>query len=117
MEMSKHEPEPQPKRGAPRGNKNALKNGFYARALTPEEQRDSSAATGRFRDEINLLKVLVYRIALSIKTPEAGNRFFPSASTWKPCTHFPWRSPAFIVFTTSNSSWRLLLTPKWMNPY
>ena len=72
MEMSKPEPEPQPKRGAPRGNKNALKNGFYARALTPEEQRDSSVATGRFRDEINLLKVLVYRIALSIKPPDGG---------------------------------------------
>jgi hypothetical protein len=70
--MSKHEPEPQPKRGAPPGNKNALKHGFYARALTPEEQRDSSAASVRFRDEINLLKVLVYRIALSLKTPEGG---------------------------------------------
>jgi hypothetical protein len=70
--MSKPEPEPQPKRGAPPGNKNALKHGFYSRALTEQEQRDSSAASGRFRDEINLLKVLVYRIALSLKTPEGG---------------------------------------------
>jgi hypothetical protein len=70
--MSKPEPEPQPKRGAPRGNKNALKHGFYSRALTEQEQRDSAAATGRFRDEINLLKVLVYRIALSLKTPDGG---------------------------------------------
>jgi hypothetical protein len=65
--MSKPEPEPQPKRGAPPGNKNALKHGFYSRALTEQEQREASASTDRFRDEINLLKVLVYRIARRLK--------------------------------------------------
>ena len=55
------------KRGAPRGNKNALKHGFYARSFTSTEQ---SALTenvlGQFKDEIPLLRVLIARTAQSL---------------------------------------------------
>jgi hypothetical protein len=56
------------KRGAPPGNKNALKHGFYSRAFTKEEQREwKSAAKNRLQPEINLFKVLIARTASMLK--------------------------------------------------
>jgi len=56
------------KRGAPPGNKNALKHGFYSRVLTIEEQREwKSAAKGRLQPEINLFKILIARTASLLK--------------------------------------------------
>jgi len=56
------------KRGAPPGNKNALKHGFYSRAFTKEEQCEwESAANGRLQPEINLFKVLIARTARMLK--------------------------------------------------
>jgi hypothetical protein len=56
------------KRGAPPGNKNALKHGFYSRAFTKEEQCEwESATNGRLQPEINLFKVLIARTARMLK--------------------------------------------------
>ncbi len=61
------------KRGAPPGNKNALKHGFYSRAFTKGEQREGeSAAKGRLQPEIDLLKVLIARTAARLK-PNGNN--------------------------------------------
>jgi len=49
------------KRGAPRGNQNARKHGFYSRVLDEAEQLDFELATGveGIDDEITLLRVKV----------------------------------------------------------
>jgi hypothetical protein len=46
------------KRGAPRGNQNALKHGYYSRALNPAEQFDFQLASGieGIGEEIALLR-------------------------------------------------------------
>jgi hypothetical protein len=49
------------KRGAPRGNQNARKHGFYSRVLDESEQLDFALATGveGIDDEIALLRVKI----------------------------------------------------------
>ena len=49
------------KRGAPKGNQNARKHGFYAKALDEAEQLDFELATGveGIDDEIALLRVKI----------------------------------------------------------
>ena len=49
------------KRGAPLGNQNARKHGFYSRVLDEAEQRDFALATGveGIDDEIALLRVKI----------------------------------------------------------
>ena len=52
------------KRGAPKGNQNARKHGFYARVLDEAEQLDFELATGvnGIDDEIALLRVKIKSI-------------------------------------------------------
>ena len=52
------------KRGAPRGNQNARKHGFYSRVLDEAEQRDFALATevDGLDDEIALLRVKIKSI-------------------------------------------------------
>ncbi len=52
------------KRGAPRGNQNARKHGFYSRVLDKAEQLDFELATGveGIDDEIALLRVKIKSI-------------------------------------------------------
>jgi hypothetical protein len=49
------------KRGAPVGNQNARKHGFYSRVLTDEERKDFERATGveGIDDEIALMRVKI----------------------------------------------------------
>jgi hypothetical protein len=55
-------------RGAPKGNKNARKHGFYSRNFTEEEHREwKSAASGHLHSEIKLFKVLISRTASLLK--------------------------------------------------
>ena len=55
-------------RGAPKGNKNARKHGFYSHTFTEEEGRDwKSASSGQLHSEIKLFKVLVARTASMLK--------------------------------------------------
>jgi hypothetical protein len=56
------------KRGAPRGNRNALKHGFYARSFSASEKSSLDLGIlGDFKDEIPLLRVLIARTAQSLK--------------------------------------------------
>ncbi len=52
------------KRGAPKGNQNARKHGFYAKVLDEAEQLDFELATGveGIDDEITLLRVKIKSI-------------------------------------------------------
>ena len=56
--------EAQKKRGAPKGNQNARKHGFYSRVLDETEQLDFELATGveGIDDEIALLRVKIKSI-------------------------------------------------------
>lgn len=55
-------------RGAPKGNKNARKHGFYSHTFTEEEHRQwKSATSGRLYPEIKLFKVLIARTASLLK--------------------------------------------------
>ena len=56
--------EAQRKRGAPKGNQNARKHGFYSRVLDEAEQLDFELATGveGIDDEIALLRVKIKSI-------------------------------------------------------
>ena len=61
------------KRGAPKGNKNACKHGFYSRAYTKVEDRELSQFVLDYRqDNIKFFKVVIARTAERIK-PAASN--------------------------------------------
>jgi hypothetical protein len=51
------------KGGAPRGNRNALKHGFYARKFHPQEVKDLDRRCPELDDEIKLLRVYMRRVA------------------------------------------------------
>ena len=55
------------KRGAPRGNQNARKHGFYSRVLSEAEQEDLERATAveGIDDEIALLRVRIKSLVAS----------------------------------------------------
>jgi hypothetical protein len=56
------------KRGAPRGNKNALKHGFYSNTFSRKEiKRLDDDVEGEFRDEEEFLRVLIARTAESVE--------------------------------------------------
>ena len=52
------------RRGAPMGNSNALKHGFYSRKFKPLEAEDLDVleAEDKLQDEILLLKVMIRRV-------------------------------------------------------
>ena len=53
---------PRRRRGAPPGNHNALKHGFYSHSFTSsEKKRLSTDMMGEFRDEIMLIEILIDR--------------------------------------------------------
>lgn len=53
----------QPKPGAPRGNQNALKHGFYARTFKPAERRELQAVRQlSLNAEIDMLRIVVRRV-------------------------------------------------------
>ena len=59
---------PKRKRGAPLGNTNALRHGFYSRFFTRTENSGlDSDIKGEFVDEINLARVNAMRIAEMLK--------------------------------------------------
>lgn len=57
--------------GAPKGNQNALKHGFYARSLTDQESADlvSLMASAELDDELAMTRVLIRRIWDRINEP------------------------------------------------
>jgi hypothetical protein len=57
----------QRKRGAPKGNRNALKHGYYSRALNPAEQSDFRLAAGLegISEEIALLRFQIKKAVTS----------------------------------------------------
>lgn len=57
--------------GAPKGNQNALKHGFYARSLSDQESADlvSLMASGELDDELAMTRVLIRRIWDRINEP------------------------------------------------
>ncbi len=56
------------KGGAPLGNTNALKHGFYSRSFRQAESKDlESGILGEFDDEIALLRVLILRTAKTLQ--------------------------------------------------
>jgi 23S rRNA maturation-related 3'-5' exoribonuclease YhaM len=60
------------KRGAPPGNKNALKHGFYAHAFTASEKSELSYdVNGQLTGEIKLLKTLINRTAEKVNHPDS----------------------------------------------
>lgn len=59
---------PKRKRGAPFGNHNALRHGFYSRSFTRTENSGlDSDIKGEFHDEINLARVNANRLAELLK--------------------------------------------------
>jgi hypothetical protein len=56
-------PPPKRPRGAPKGNRNALKHGFYSQQFRPADLRDlKHQPVGVLASEINLLRVLIRRL-------------------------------------------------------
>lgn len=71
------------KRGAPPGNKNALKHGIYSRYYTPRELRalDRDVA-GSLKDETEILRLLIAETGDSILAqPEADVPFLDNVSS------------------------------------
>lgn len=61
------------KRGAPKGNRNAFKHGFYSNAYTQKEKQElSQTGIDHRRDNIKFFKVLVARVVRWVK-PAASN--------------------------------------------
>jgi len=61
MEIDRMPERAKPKRGAPKGNQNARKHGFYSKVLDEAERLDFELAAGveGFDDEIALLRVKI----------------------------------------------------------
>ncbi len=56
------------KGGAPRGNTNAVKHGFYSHSFRRAESKNlETGITGKFEDEIALMRILILRAADKIK--------------------------------------------------
>lgn len=59
------------KRGAPKGNKNALKHGFYSELLTSAEVARLNKLTEiDLDDETKILRALVYRLTEEVDTSQ-----------------------------------------------
>jgi len=58
--------------GAPVGNQNAQKHGFYRSALTPQEVADliNHATETRIEDEIGIVRVLMRRLLAYLQQPD-----------------------------------------------
>jgi hypothetical protein len=67
-------PTPRRRPGAPPGNKNGLKHGFYAHSFSkPENDRLNHGTLGEFVDEENFLRVLIDRTAMSMQDREMSH--------------------------------------------
>jgi len=63
------------KRGAPRGNKNALKHGFYARNFTYQEIADiDDRKPISVTDEINLIRIFMRRVIASFDASNSSQQ-------------------------------------------
>lgn len=60
------------KRGAPQGNLNALKYGFYSRQFRELENTDLTRVSDGLKDEINMLRVLIRRM-FALASDEDGD--------------------------------------------
>ena len=60
------------KRGAPQGNLNALKYGFYSRQFRELENADLTRVSDGLKDEINMLRVLIRRM-FALASDEDGD--------------------------------------------
>lgn len=73
------------RRGAPKGNHNARKHGFYSTLLSPSEkdlaEGASPAGKGRLQGDINLFKVLIDRASARLLTSEKELPFAEALST------------------------------------
>jgi division protein CdvB (Snf7/Vps24/ESCRT-III family) len=56
------------KRGAPKGNLNAIKHGYYSRAFSRLEKTDLNRIDENLTSEINALRVIGRRIMTELKT-------------------------------------------------
>jgi hypothetical protein len=74
MEVMCMENRPEGKRGAPRGNRNALKHGFYSGTLDREERSDLALAARiqGIDEEIALLRLEIKKI-VAVKSPRKLN--------------------------------------------
>jgi hypothetical protein len=62
---------PKPRRGAPRGNKNALKHGFYARNFDKIDLADlKTVSFDGLNDEITMLRVFMRRLTERFQSTE-----------------------------------------------
>ncbi len=70
-------------RGAPLGNTNALKHGFYSQRFSPLEVHDLTVALGEgLEDEIALLRVTIRRVFdLANQEGEDSDMWFKALST------------------------------------
>ena len=64
------------KRGAPRGNTNALKHGYYSERFRKKEVENMVFSSEKLEDEIKLLKVLILRMF------EAADNEEDNLETW-----------------------------------
>jgi len=65
---------PRRKAGAPPGNNNALKHGFYSRAFTRLEQEHlQNDVQGELKDEEDCLRELAYRVVVSMRGEKMGH--------------------------------------------
>ncbi len=63
------QPPPQRKRGAPKGNHNAYKHGFYANRPKVKESITPNNASGSLQPDIDLFRTVLSRVTASISDP------------------------------------------------
>jgi len=84
------------KRGAPTGNQNAFKHGFYSRQFTRKESKDlDQPALGCMRDEIIFLKVIIDRNARRLSREAPSRRHLASRGHEAPGSRDSARSLSF----------------------
>lgn len=88
--------------GAPAGNTNATKHGFYRSALTPQEVADlvNHATENSIEDEIGIVRVMMRRLLAYLQQPEGQLLPFDALTSVAPLVYRGARTVAYMLNQT-----------------
>jgi hypothetical protein len=109
--MDQPPPPPKPHRGAPRGNKNALKHGFYTRHFDKVDLADLKAVSfDGLNDEITMLRVFIRRL---IERYQSSDDLDSALAVVRALSIASFSLARLVIF---NIPWRRLLQMSFARP-
>ena len=88
--------------GAPAGNQNATRHGFYRSALTPQEVADliNHATETSIEDEIGIVRVMMRRLLTYLQQPDGHQLPFEALTAVAPLVYRGARTVAYMLNQT-----------------